>query len=81
MHVNVYKVGRNGIYHFSYPCCYDFALLFGSCKELPTFPTQMGIKRFASVMVGNHCSLYNEAPATIDSGYIAWAPVYMSKTS
>jgi hypothetical protein len=30
-------VGRNGITHISYAYGYDFALLFGSCKELPTF--------------------------------------------
>jgi hypothetical protein len=31
-----------GFTHFSYPYGYDFAMLFGSCKELPTFPTHMG---------------------------------------
>jgi hypothetical protein len=45
---------RSGIYpHFVPIWVYDFALLSGSCKELPNFPTHMGRKRFA----GSHYSI------------------------
>jgi hypothetical protein len=46
-----------------------------------TGPGQLAQTMALFVMVGNPCSLYNEAPATIGSGYKAWAPVFMSKTS
>jgi hypothetical protein len=53
-----------GFTYFSYPYGYDFALLFGSCKELPTFPTHMGRKRFCRKSL-LYCSAARTAIAAV----------------